>query len=171
MIGFPPDVLDTLRGAGWTPGRRDAKTIERLEREQIPAGHPAFATLSELSALAVGEIGRGEECARSNVSFDLLTDHDENVLKWASILRTRLVGLGWTHNNHGELFMAEDGRVFENSVVHDAFCFLGSDLAEALTRLLRGQRALPMLRPDQTEVTLYGERFIADDPNVYRWQR
>lgn len=170
MNSFPPDVLDTLRRAGWLPGRRDVEAIERLEREQIPTEHPAFATLSEMGALTFGETGTGEQCARSNVYFDLLTDCDENTARWAEILRTRLVGLGWTHNSHGQLFMAGDGRVFENSMVHDAFCFLGADLAEALTRLLRGQRARPMLRPDQAEVTLYGDKFTADDPNVYRWQ-
>jgi hypothetical protein len=171
MNSFPSDVLDALRRAGWKPGRRDIDTVQRLEREQIPAGHPAFATLSEMGALTFGETGSGEECARSNVYFDLLTDVDENAVRWAEILQTRLVGLGWTHNSHGQLLMAEDGRVFENSIVHDAFCFLGADLAEALTRLFRGLRARPMLRPDQTEVTLYGDTFTADVPSVYRWQR
>jgi hypothetical protein len=171
MNSFPPDVLDALRGVGWKPGRRDTETVQRLEREQIPAGHPAFATLSEMGALTFGEAGSGEECAKSNVYFDLLTDRDENAVRWSDILQTRLVGLGWTHNSHGQLLMAEDGRVFENSTVHDAFCFLGADLAEALTRLFRGLRARPMLRPDQTEVTLYGDRFTADAPSVYRWQR
>jgi len=171
MNGLPPDVLYAARDAGWAPGRRDAETIERLKGAHIPAEHPAFASLSEMGGLTFGETGSGEECAKSNVYFDLLTDGDENALRWAEILRTRLVGLAWTHNRHGQLFMAEDGRVFENSTVHDAFCFLGADLAEALTRLLRGQRARPMLRPDQSEVTLYGDTFTADDPNVYRWQR
>lgn len=67
--------------------------------------------------------------------------------------------------------MAEDGRVFGNSVVHDAFYFLGIDLREALQRLLCGRRAIPMLRPDQTSITLYGDTFVEGDAALYAWRR
>jgi hypothetical protein len=31
MNSFSPDVSDTLRDAGWMPGRYDSETIQRLE--------------------------------------------------------------------------------------------------------------------------------------------
>ncbi|MDZ4775417.1 MAG: SUKH-3 domain-containing protein [Alphaproteobacteria bacterium] len=171
MNDFPRDVLDALRRAGWTSGRRDHDMVERLNRERVPSEHPAFATLSEFGTLALGDTGPGEQCARSDVQFDLILGGDENAARWAELLHTRLVGIGWTHNSHGELYMSEDGRVFENSIVHDAFCFLGADLAEALTRMHKGQRAKPMLRPEQAEIRLYGDAFGPGDPNLYDWQR
>jgi hypothetical protein len=170
MKDFPPDVFDALSAAGWSSGRRDHETMARLERARVPVEHPAFAALAEFGALALGDTGAGEQCARCNVQFDLIAARDESAVRWAALLHTQLVGIGWTHNNHGELYMSEDGRVFENSVVHDAFCFLGANLSEALTRLLRGQKARPMLRPDQAEVRLYGDAFTAADPNLYQWQ-
>ena len=159
-----------LREAGWWPGRRDADMVNYLERHGVPRDHPAYALLAEFGALNVGEVGPGVQCSRSNVYFDLLAGDDPSVTAWADILRTHLVGVAWEHDSHGQLYLAQDGRVFGNSLVHDAFCFLGNSMAEALTRLLRGLRAAPMLRPDQQSVMFYGETLTEGDPRAYRWK-
>ncbi len=144
---------------------------ERMRHHDVAASHPAFAALTEFGALALGDVHEGEQCSTSNVFFDLIVDDDANAKAWADLLETQLVGFAWTDNSHGQLYMAEDGRVFGNSIVHDAFYFLGADLREALLCLLRGRRAAPMLRPDQTNITLYGDTFVEGDAALYAWRR
>lgn len=167
----PSELDDALRKAGWTPERSDPEMAERMSRHDVAASHPAFKVLTEFGALALGDVHEGEQCSTSNIFFDLLVDDDPNAKAWANLLETQLVGFAWTDNNHGQLYMAEDGRVFGNSVVHDAFYFLGIDLREALLRLLCGRRAMPMLRPDQASITLYGDTFVEGDAALYAWRR
>lgn len=167
----PSELDDALRNAGWTPGRSDPEMAEHLSRHNVAASHPAFKALTEFGALTLGGTRKGEQCSTSNIFLDLLVEEDPNAKAWANLLETQLVGFAWTDNSHGQLYMAEDGRVFGNSVVHDAFYFLGIDLREALLRLLCGRRAIPMLRPDQTSITLYGDTFVEGDAGLYAWRR
>ena len=89
---------------------------------------------------------------------------------WAGLLGTRLVGVADMHHGHGELYVAADGRCFGRSCVHDAFYFEGATFAEAAERAMLGRRSQPLLRPDQSSVTLYGIRFTTDSPEVYRYR-
>jgi hypothetical protein len=84
--------------------------------------------------------------------------------------RTELVGIAGVNNDHGELYVDALGRCFGASCVHDAFFFYGESFAEAVEGILLGRRARPMLRPDQPFVTLYGEKFTAESPEVYRYR-
>ena len=89
---------------------------------------------------------------------------------WGGLLGLRLVGIADVHNAHAELYVAADGRCFESSCIHPAFYFRGASFAEAVEGMLLGQRARPMLRPGQESVTLYGERFTENSPELYRYR-
>jgi hypothetical protein len=132
----------------------------------VSAAHPAYATLEEFGGLRVGECGTGEECAKSDIAFDVVEDAWQ-VSGWREILRVELVGVAAYHHHHGELYQDTRGRCFGASLVHDAFYYEGSSLAEALERILLGRRARPLLRPDQDEVFLYGSRYGRGDPRIF----
>jgi hypothetical protein len=51
--------------------------------------------------------------------------------------------------------------------MHDAFYFYDEGFVQALERILLGKRAKPLLRPDQTEVHLYGMSYTKVHPDVY----
>lgn len=88
---------------------------------------------------------------------------------WSQRLGVELVGIAGLQWGHGELFMAADGRCFGRSRMHPAFFFVGEAFAAAVEAVLLGRRGRPLLRPDQTSVTLYGIRYTADSPEVYRY--
>jgi hypothetical protein len=89
---------------------------------------------------------------------------------WGELLGSRLVGIADVHNAHAELYLAADGRCFGSSCIHPAFYFKGESFAEAVQGILFGRRSRPMLQPGQEFVTLYGERFTADSPELYRYR-
>jgi hypothetical protein len=123
--------------------------------------------LAAFGGLTVGECGAGEECATSDISFELLDPAEPDVRIWSELLRSQLIGIAEVHRGHGELYVDESGRYFGRSCVHEAFYFEGSSFGEAVEGVLLGRRARPMLRPDQESVTLYGEDFTASHPSVY----
>jgi hypothetical protein len=86
---------------------------------------------------------------------------------WSSLIASKLIALAEVGNCHGWLFVDEVGRFFGASQVHDAFYFEGNNFAEAAERLLLGQRARPMLKPDQDEIYLYGEKFTSGHPALF----
>jgi hypothetical protein len=137
----------------------------------VPAGHPAAAILAEFGGLTV-DPGRdaGEECATNDLAFLALWPDESITRIWGELLGTRLVGIAEVHSGHGELYVAADGRCFGRSCIHDAFYFEGASFAETVERSLLGRRSRPMLRPDQSSVTLYGVRFTADSPEVYQYR-
>lgn len=159
------ETRQLLQDAGWFPGRRVAT--------RAPLGHPAESILAALSGLRVGQTGPGETCARSDISFFLLElePDDVDMHEWSRLLGTALVGVGEVHNAHGELWVAADGRWFGRSLVHRAFYFEGADIVEAMEGLLRGRRARPLIHPDEESVTLYGDRYTREHPEIYDFTR
>lgn len=152
--------------AGWHPGRKvDVSPA-------VPSGNPAAAILTEFAGLTVArpQGAAGEECAPSDLAFRELFPDPSILEVWAGLLRTRLVGVAGIHHGHGEWYVAEDGRVFGRSCVHDAFWLAGASFAEAIEGSLFGRRVRPLLRPDQSSVTLYGDEFTADSPQLYRYR-
>jgi hypothetical protein len=156
---MPDSVRSRFMAAGWYPGRQVAVP------PAVPTDHQAAAILAAFGGLTVmPDREAGEECAPDDLAFHELFP-DESITKvWAGLLGTQLVGVAETHRGHGELYVAADGR----SCVHDAFYFVGTSFAEAAERAMLGRRSRPLLRPDQMSVTLYGTRFTADSPEVYR---
>ena len=149
--------------AGWSPTRRVA--VPR----QVLVGHPAYDVLAEFGGLRVGHVGSGEECASSDVSFHQVPEGNSLVQAWSRLLQTQLEGVAEVHNAHGELYMDSTGRVFEVSLIDDAFCFVGSSFTEAIERLLLGRRCRPVLKPGERRTSIYGETIVSDDPRVYRF--
>ena len=137
---------------------------------QIPQGHPAVPILSAFSGLTVGKCGAGEQCGTSDVAFGFVERGDEADV-WSVLLQTVLVGIATVDHNHGDLFIDSTGRCFLISGVHDATCYEGASFSEAMRGLLRGLRCRPMLRPDQQSVTLYGDEFTADSPEVFDYSQ
>jgi hypothetical protein len=166
VVEVPESVRPLFVAAGWHPGRRMAVP------PTVPADHPAAVVLAEFGGLTVArpEDDEGEECALDNLAFGPLYPDPSILDGWAGLLGTRLVGIADIHHGHGEWYAAADGRVFGRSCIHDAFWLAGTSFADATERSLFGRRVQPMLRPDQPSVVLYGVRFTADSPSVYRYR-
>lgn len=162
-------ALALLLQAGWTPAHQVPLPPALLQREAPE--HPALAVLASLGDLQIGDCTAGLECASSDLAFGWLQDSDDDAtfMRWQVLLGTRLIGIAEVHHAHGMLLMAADGRCFGMSYVHDAFYFEGETLDMALERLLTGRRALPMLKPEQPSVSLYGDVFTHSHPGLYRY--
>lgn len=117
--------------------------------------------------MRVGAGERGEECGASDVEFLHLLPEIPEVAILESLAGSPLVGIAWIGSRHGELYMDCVGRLFGVSLMHDACWLAGENFAEAMTGLLLGHLPRPILLPGQSEVDLYGIKFLADDPRVY----
>lgn len=164
MAELPESVRPSCVAAGWREGRQVAVS------SAVPADHPAAMILAEFGGLTVEPPGEGEECAPHALAFQELWPDPSILEVWASLLGTRLVGIADLDHGHGELYIAADGRCFGRSCMHDAFWLQGGSFSEALERALLGRRSRPLLRPGQSTVTLYGDRFAADSPGLYRYR-
>jgi SUKH-3 immunity protein len=161
MVELPESIRPRFVEAGWHPGRRSPVS------PAVPMDHPAAKILAEFGGLTVDP---PEEGGPYSISFRELWP-DESILRvWAGLLDTRLIGIADLGDAHGELYAAADGRIFGRSCMHDAFWFEGDSFFAAVERSLSGRRHRPLLRPDQSSVTLYGIRFTDDSPEVYRYR-
>jgi SUKH-3 immunity protein len=164
LVELPEEIRPLFIQAGWHPGRRVPVSTA------VPVDHPAFMISVEFGGLTVEPPEQGEECGTDDIAFRELWP-DESILRvWADLLGARLVGIADIHRGHGELYAAADGRVFGRSCIHDAFWLEGESFLEAMGRSLLGRRSRPLLRPDQSSVTLYGVLFTIDSPDVYRYK-
>lgn len=151
---LPNSIRTIFADAGWKPGRRI--TVPSV----VPPQHPAHSVLAEFGGLTV---------AKNSLSFGYI-EPDRTVLRWADLLQSQLIGVAEIQNGHAELYVDASGRWFFASCIHDAFAFEGVSLAEAMECELLGRRCMPMLRPDQSRVVMWGEEFRSDDPRVYRYR-
>jgi hypothetical protein len=157
-----PYLIDKFVNAGWYPGR------QRSVPPNLPPDHPAYAVLRSFDGLAIGSTGAGIECATSDIRFCPIEPDDE-IITWNKLLGETLFGIAEFHHAHSELFIDTAGRCYGRSCVHDAFCFEGKTLFEAVERLLLGMRSRPMLRPDQVSLVLYGNTYNLESPEVYKY--
>jgi hypothetical protein len=163
---FSPTIVPILTTAGWYPGRHVSVS------HTIPSSHPAAAVLSELGGIEVVPLSTaGVECATSRLRFQTLTsDVDNQMRPWRTLLRIDLVGIAQVEDGNEFLYLAGDGRCFGMSGIHDAFCYEGKTIEEAVERRLLGYRVQPILRPDETSVMAYGEKVVAGDLRLYKYQ-
>jgi hypothetical protein len=165
VIELPETIRQQLIEAGWRPGRR--VTVA----DSVPADHPARDVLAAFGGLIVLEREPEPDWPPiAELVFRELPPSRDVTDLWGPLLGTRLFGIAGVHNAHGELFIASDGRCFGSSNIHPAFYYYGASFAEAIEGILLGRRARPMLLPGQQTVTLYGEQFTADSPEVYRYR-
>ena len=175
MLKFDsPVVVELLQAQGWTSQREvaiPAPVQSALGRQPSLATHPAVAALQNLAGLHIGQVGKGRECASSDIEFDWLEacftgeDADDALLSWEQRLHTRLIAVAEVHHAHGQLLMAGDGRCFSWSFV--GMSFEGENIQQALEHLLLGIRSRPMLEPGQSSTQLYGTLYKAGDPEIY----
>jgi hypothetical protein len=164
MIQLPDSVQQDFVAAGWHPGRQVEVSAE------VPAGHPAWEILKAFGGLVIPE--REPEPGWPVIEefvFGLLTPVPAIISDWERFLHSRLVGIAEVHSGHAELYIDATGRCFGLSLMHDAFYFHGSSFVDAVEGLLTRRRSRPMLRPGQSSVMLYGERYTATSPELYRY--
>lgn len=155
-----PAIEPHFRRAGWVPNRRVC--VER----GVPEDHPAYIVLQSFGGLRVGEVGVGEDCARSNIEFCKVEEHDPLIEAWQTALRTRLVGIGECHNGHGQLWLDDHSRLFHSGLVAPMVLYDGPTFASGIEKHLLGHRSQPMLLPWQDEVLVWGQTFLAGDIGV-----
>jgi hypothetical protein len=166
MVELPESLRSLFLAAGWYPSRRVAVSTN------VPARHPAAAILAEFGGLTVKPNREaGEECAPEDLAFGELFLDESITEVWAGLLGTRLVGVAQVHHYHAEWYLSTDGRCFGRSCVHDAFYYVGESFAEAVERAMLGRRSMPLLKPGQDSITVYGQQFTAESPEVYRYRQ
>jgi hypothetical protein len=168
MPELPASIRNFFAAAGWLPGRRVEISAS------IPADHPAATILAEFGGLTVArfdEDARGEECAVGHLGFrELFPDNLIN-LRWRRFWKnTHLIGIADIHHSHAEWYIDTRGRIIGTSCQHDAFWLAGEMFCEAVERSLYGRRNRPILLPDQSSVTLYGDEFTSESPELYRYE-
>jgi hypothetical protein len=159
---LPNTISDLFLKAGWSPARRV------VVPESVPSSHPGHSVLQEFGGLQVGECGAGREVATGDLRFSLVDNFQELEI-WSELLGTVLVGIAGIHHGNGELYIDARGRCFGGSLIHNAFYFEGDTFASAAEGILLGRRARPLIRPNQEEVMLYGDRYRRGDPRLYPW--
>lgn len=156
---FVPEVRQRLLGLGWKPGRdvRDkvdawlAEWVDELaelpfERDGYPRYEPipaALKVLYEFGGLYSMANGRGITSAQ--IPFRIYPGEDDDLMQFAVDVQTLGEGLGQrafqignVERGMGGLVVDELGRVFAVGPVE---LYLGENIEEALTRMLRGIRA------------------------------
>ena len=166
-LDLPESVLPLFRTAGW-PG-----IAKEFTSRDVPLEHPAAAILRELNGLTVGNCDAGEECASSDIVFgrNEALERGALILEWQSLLATTLICIGEVHHFHGVLFMDSSGACYQDSQVHEAFSFEGASFGAAVERVLLGRKGRPMLRPNQSSVSMYGEIITAGHPSIYSYRQ
>ncbi|GLW39646.1 hypothetical protein Pcaca04_35820 [Pectobacterium carotovorum subsp. carotovorum] len=165
-IEIPESVLPLFQAAGLP--RAGEQPIPPF----VPENHPAAAILHAFGGLTVGQSGAGKECASGDIIFGGSEDlqEDDTLLEWQGIMNTTLILIGETHHSHAALLMDCEGACYGMSFIHEAFWFEGASFGAAVERILLGLKGKPMLRPDQSSISVYGETITADHPSVHRYR-
>lgn len=159
-------VIALCRAANWPVS--DGERGEPCEF----AGHPAMRVIAELDGLRVGRMGIRPGQTSGELAFGYRSaEHDDpRVAEWETLLSVRLVNIAEVDSGHAAMFMDGTGACYWNSIVHDAFAFMGDSLLEALEGFLVNRWLKAMLRPDQASVSMYGVNVTEGHPNVYDWR-
>ncbi len=157
----PPSLCSLFEQAGWLPERQVPVS------SRVPSNHPALAILSAFASLKVGSTGAGLECAASDIEFQDEDSHTASEERWGQYLGSQLIFVGYQHNGHGALFIDSRGRVFGESLIHEAFWLDGEDVWIGVENVLLGRRSRPILYPSQSSVSLYGELYTRGDPRIF----
>lgn len=163
MAIVPDNVRPLFIAAGWHPARRVRVSTS------ISIDHPAHTILSAFGGLHVKpDREAGEECGPDDLHFQECARDESYEDVWDALLGTRLIGVALVHQGHGQMYVADDGRCFGSSFVHEAFWFAGQTFGDAVERCLLGRRSQPMLAPNQASVRLYGIEYTRDSLELYR---
>ena len=155
-----PEVRQRLEGLGWRPGRDVSGEVSHwlagwvddladlpFERDGYPRYEPiptALAVLNEFGGLASRANGRGVTSAQIPFTIyptgqgDDLMQFSTEVQMLGERLGERVFQVGNVERNMGALVVDQQGRVFASGPVD---LYLGKNIYEALTRMLKGIRA------------------------------
>ncbi|HEX3816501.1 MAG TPA: SUKH-3 domain-containing protein [Mycobacteriales bacterium] len=145
---FPPEVLQVLRDAGWSEGRRtDAEAAMAVDIVGAQVGRhgertgsfpAAVAALSEFGGVYVIQDGPGRDLARRPFAIDPteVAATTETLADLGKRLRTRLFPIGMEGDHDSILAVAESGRVY--AIDHAGVWLLGDSMDAALITLVTG---------------------------------
>ena len=157
----PPFLCSLFEQAGWFLGRNVPVS------PRVPRNHPAHAILSSFSGLKVGSTVDGLECGAGDIVFCDEDSDTASETRWGQYLASQLICVGYQHNEHGILFIDSRGRVFGESLVHEAFWIDGETIWAGIENILLGRRSRPLLYSGQDSVTLYGDEYRHGDPRIF----
>jgi len=113
----------------------------------------------------------GIECATNDIQFQNVAPLCERAEKWQSLLKTRFVGIAFTHKQYCVLWIAIDGCVFTSNDITDIFGFVATDISVAIHNELVGIRNRPLMDDDETVLNYYGEDYNRGDPRLFDWHK
>ena len=139
----------------------------------VPTGddHIGWDVLNSFDGLHVHpDSSDGIECATNDIQFQLVSPLCERAEKWQSLLRTRFVGVAFSHKQYCVLWIAADGCVFTSNDITDVFGFVGADISVAIQNELTGIRSRPLMADDETVLNYYGDDYNRGDHRLFDWQ-
>jgi hypothetical protein len=153
MVAFESELTEeTLRDAGWVPGRRVEIDVNRWEEQLATSGFAMFPAarraLLEFGGLRVAQDAPGVECARSDFQVDP-TDgigEAEYFRELEAGAGTRLFPIGEAFAGASLLAIGEDGRVF--SIMGNVE-LVGGTIYKALEALICGYLPVPLHASEQ----------------------
>ena len=142
MDRFSTETEQTLRRAGWYPGRHVPEVVSSLKDNETLSGFEMFPAaeevLSEFGGLKVDQQGPGETGAREPFQFDpALAGYEEEFFSdFSRLVNTKLYPLGEAANGHSYWAIGENGNVY---LVMFEIGLLGKNIEEALDNLIIGR--------------------------------
>lgn len=144
MGRFSAQTENTLRRAGWYPGRQVPEKVASWKGNEMLSPFEMFPAaervLLEFGGLKVDERGLGETCAREPFEADpTLAGYEQELFDYFStFVNTRLYPLGEVDNGHNYWAIGEDDRVY---LLMNDIQLLGKNIDQALENLIRGRSA------------------------------
>jgi len=163
LIIPPEQFAAKFADAGWSGEPRDL---------DAPSGdaHIGWSVLRSFNGFHVHpHSSDGIECATNDIEFQNVAPLCERAEKWQSLLRTRFVGIAFTHKQYCVLWIANDGCVFTSNDITDVFGFVGADIGVAITNELTGIRNRPLMDAGDTVLNYYGDDYNRGDPRLFDW--
>ena len=145
MARFSVQTENTLRRAGWYPGRQVPDMLDSWKADQMLCRFAMFPTaervLLEFGGLKVNEQGPGETCAREpfEVNPTLAAYERELFSYFSTLVNTSLYPLGEVDNGHNYWAVGEDDRVY---LLMNDVQLLGENIDEALENLIIGRKGI-----------------------------
>ena len=155
---FEPEVRKRLLGLGWTPGRDVREKVDAwlagwldelaelpFERDGYPRYEPFPAALKVLYEFGgLYSMANGSGITSAQVPFNIYPGYDDDLMRFVVDVQMlgegigqRVFQVGDIERRMGALVVDELGRVF---VVGPVELYVGENIEEALTRMVRGIR-------------------------------
>ena len=142
MSRFSAQAEETLRQAGWHPGRQVPELVASWKVTLMASdGFVLFPTaeriLLEFGGLSINQRARGKTCAREPFTFDpaLAMFEVDRFIYYSELLNTRFYPLGEAAGRHYFWAVGENDHIY---LLMDDLRLLGKNIEEALESLLIG---------------------------------